>query len=590
MLEFGEKRIVRLGGRTKSDRIGSYQLGSLVASKGRRDDTSARRIQQVDAQMHQRREMISQAVEVFVNPIQWRSPNGGVEWVLESIHAAEYDFLSVPELCTQDGFEMVVPGKNRSLTPDFLWEAWKAGKEFPQILLPYVQEFSDEMDEFWRRPLGERRDFVLQVEREVLAPTRAHLHQLVNDFMDLQRERNALNQEKYMEILRHARIIGATTSGAARYRELLSEVSPSFVIVEEAGEVLEAHILASLSADTKHLVLIGDHRQLRPKVETHSLTAVSGSGYNLDISLFERLVLGELPSATLAVQHRMRPSISRIIREQTYPNLIDHESVHKYPNLMGVTHNVVFIDHDQKEDGELDSTFGQTRSTTTKSNQHEAVLCVEIVRFFLLQGYAKDRIVVLTPYLGQLFKIIGEVKQNLKDVEAFVSEQDMDKFEGEEYDNLENQRAKERVGSVRCSSVDNYQGEESDIVIISLVRSNAKGSIGFLKEAQRVNVLLSRARHGMILVGNSKTLVLGGKSTWSPILDMMREEGQIMNGLPTICQIHRQDDPLILSSRKQFRDYRQNGGCKRKCVYRLACGHACPLVSRKYDSIFGPIL
>ncbi|KAL7565937.1 hypothetical protein ACA910_008397 [Epithemia clementina (nom. ined.)] len=582
MLDFGEKSIARLGGRSKSDRAGQYEIRSLASSKARRDEVTTSRIKQVDAQMHQKREAISATIEVLEEPVSWDSPDGGLEWVLENM--AEYEFLRVPDQEDEYGFHMVGHRGKKALSADFLWKTWVKGKDFPQFMLPYIREFSDAMNEFWRRPLQARHDFAVQVEREVLASTRTALHALVNEFMDLQRERHALSQDTYLQILRDARIIGATTSGAARYRELLSEVSPSIVIVEEAGEVLEAHILASLAVDTKHLVLIGDHKQLRPKVETHKLTAVSGSGYNLDISLFERLVLGGLPSTTLAVQHRMRPSISRIIRERTYPSLLDHESVYEYPDVRGLTHNLVFIDHDHKEDGELDESQDHNRSSTTKANQYEAMLCVEIVRFLLLQGYAKDRIVVLTPYLGQLFKIIGEMKHQLKDVEAYVSEQDLDKFEGEEYDKLEEERAKQRGGSVRCSSVDNYQGEESDIVVVSLVRSNSKGSVGFLKEPQRVNVLLSRARHGMILIGNANTLVSGsGKGTWGPIFDLLNEEGQVMKGLPTVCQVHRNDDPILLSSRQQFRAYRPNGGCTRKCNYRLGCGHVCPMCCHPTD-------
>jgi hypothetical protein len=62
------------------------------------------------------------------------------------------------------------------------------------------------------------------------------------------------------------------------------------VVVEEAGEVLEAHLLACLSKHTEHLLLIGDHEQLRPKVERYELQAASGRGHDLDVSLFEALV------------------------------------------------------------------------------------------------------------------------------------------------------------------------------------------------------------------------------------------------------------------------------------------------------------
>lgn len=84
------------------------------------------------------------------------------------------------------------------------------------------------------------------------------------------------------------------------------------VIVEEAAEVLEAHILTSLSSSTQHLILIGDHEQLRPKPFEYSLQVDSGKGFNLDLSLFERLIrMLRYPHATLQTQRRMRPDFSR---------------------------------------------------------------------------------------------------------------------------------------------------------------------------------------------------------------------------------------------------------------------------------------
>jgi superfamily I DNA and/or RNA helicase len=93
------------------------------------------------------------------------------------------------------------------------------------------------------------------------------------------------------------------------------------MVVEEAGEVLEAHVLASLAPDMEHLIQIGDHEQLRPKMETHELCVASGCGLNYDLSMFERLVRQlSFPVATLSEQRRMRPSISRLIAP-IYPHL-----------------------------------------------------------------------------------------------------------------------------------------------------------------------------------------------------------------------------------------------------------------------------
>ena len=83
-----------------------------------------------------------------------------------------------------------------------------------------------------------------------------------------------------------ALIVAMTTTGAARYHQVLRDIGPKIVVVEEAAEVLEAHIVSALSAQCEHLILIGDHVQLKPSTTVHTLA----KDYQLDMSLFERLV------------------------------------------------------------------------------------------------------------------------------------------------------------------------------------------------------------------------------------------------------------------------------------------------------------
>jgi len=428
---------------------------------------------------------------------------------------------------------------------------------------------------------------IVKWKKELLQPIADELRTIVAELATLQQERQSLSRDGELEILKHARIVGATTSGAAKYREILSVVAPDVVLVEEAGEVLEAHVLTSLAEATEekggctHLIMIGDHEQLRPKVEQYRLTSASGRGHSLDCSLFERLIQEGHPFATLNVQRRMRPSISALIRAQTYPSLIDHESVCEFPDLRGVTENVMFIDHRMPEDG-IDAA-----ESKSKANFREAELCVEIVKYFLLQGYRTDQIVVLTPYLGQLAHLITLIQKNLREITILVGERDaleLERLEESVVVDLDN-RSQTREKAIRCSSIDNFQGEEADIIVASLVRSNERGSIGFMKAPQRVNVLLSRARHGMVLVGNSATLKITeeGRAVWDPILEHPSFSGHIFEGLPTVCQLHPKDEPVYLSEQSQFRELRPNGGCQRPCDYRLNCGHGCPMMCHPTD-------
>lgn len=147
------------------------------------------------------------------------------------------------------------------------------------------------------------------------------------------------------------------------------------MIVEEAAEVLEAHIISSLTKHCKHLILIGkiillinhithmigilevikfnsisyfivfrhkgDHKQLRPSNAVYKLA----KEFHFDISLFERMVNSDVPYYALGEQHRMRPEVSSLITPSIYPNLLDHVSVLNRPHIRGVNKDIFFLNH-----------------------------------------------------------------------------------------------------------------------------------------------------------------------------------------------------------------------------------------------------
>lgn len=102
----------------------------------------------------------------------------------------------------------------------------------------------------------------------------------------LAKERRELTEAAQLSALRGAAIVGMTTTGATKYQALISALEAEVIVVEEAAEVLEAHLVAVLTRATRHLILIGDHMQLRPGTAVYDLAR----NYNLDVSLFERLV------------------------------------------------------------------------------------------------------------------------------------------------------------------------------------------------------------------------------------------------------------------------------------------------------------
>jgi len=252
-----------------------------------------------------------------------------------------------------------------------------------------------------------------------------------------------------------------TTSGAAKYHSMLQRIAPKIVIIEEAAEVMEAHIITSLSRNTKHTILIGDHKQLRPKTTVFKLARE----YNLGISLFERMVINRMDCKQLCIQHRMRPEIASLTKRIYDHEIIDHDFVCNFDDISGVSHNLFFIDHCEPEI--------EVRGLQSFSNPHEAGFLVALCRYLLLQGYKPEQITVLTMYTGQLLELKNRMPRN-----PFLG--------------------------VRVCVVDNFQGEENDIILLSLVRSNSK--IGFLEEPNRICVALSRARQGFYCIGNFNLL------------------------------------------------------------------------------------
>jgi superfamily I DNA and/or RNA helicase len=95
-----------------------------------------------------------------------------------------------------------------------------------------------------------------------------------------------LKYEQNMIVIRRRNVIGMTTTGAEKHRKIIESIDPQIVVIEEAAEVLESHVITSLTRSTDHLILIGDHQQLRPNPSVCELA----KKFDLDVSLFERMI------------------------------------------------------------------------------------------------------------------------------------------------------------------------------------------------------------------------------------------------------------------------------------------------------------
>ena len=357
---------------------------------------------------------------------------------------------------------------------------------------------------------------------------RVEIHHAERAYEQLCEELREVQFEEEEQVIRQATVVGMTTSGAARYHSVLQRIAPKIVVIEEAAEVMEAHIITSLSHNTKHTILIGDHKQLRPKAAVYELARK----YNLEVSLFERMVLNSMDCKRLSIQHRMRPEIATLTKRIYDHEIVDHDSVCNFPPISGLRHNLFFIDHCQPEK--------LIRGLQSYSNHHEAEFLVALCKYLLLQGYERKQITILTMYTGQLLLLQEKMPRRA--------------FEG-----------------VKVCAVDNFQGEENDIILLSLVRSNSEGRIGFLGESNRICVALSRARQGFYCIGNFNLLKSHCK-LWKEICGDLKEKEAIGDNLQLICKRHKN-----VTNVRWAREFKQCelGGCTMPCGDRLECGHAC---------------
>ncbi|KAL4988395.1 P-loop containing nucleoside triphosphate hydrolase protein [Aspergillus falconensis] len=469
-----------------------------------------------------------------------------------------------------DGMTLVGKGGN-ILSSQFLYDRWAQGKHYP---LPSFSHLSTEARQIWVMDKSLRQEKIASWKEKLLEEQVINVQGLMARLDRCQENLSEVWSERTRNVLLSKRLIGCTTTAAAMNARILSAISPGIVLLEEAGEILESHVLTAIGTHTKQLIMIGDHQQLRPKINDYALSVEKGSGYDLNRSLFERLVVSGYPHSTLAKQHRMAPEISALVRRLTYPDLLDSDKTKNRAAPRGLQNRVMFIDHSQPEgllhgvsDRDGDSGKG------SKQNPFEVKLVLKIVRYLGQQGYGTDKLVVLTPYLGQLHLLREELS---KETDPVLN--DLDSYDLVRAGLMSYASAQHVKRPIKLSTIDNYQGEESDIVIATLTRSNMDGDIGFMSAPQRLNVLLSRARDVLIMIGNSKTFINSrkGKEVWKPFFDQLQASGYLYDGLPAKCKQHPQRT-AVLQTPEDFDKVCPDGGCDEPCGTKLNCGlHDCP--------------
>ena len=257
-------------------------------------------------------------------------------------------------------------------------------------------------------------------------------------------------------------------------------VCSGFYLLDEVGQGTEPQTIIPLShaAPGARVVMIGDHKQLPP-------TVLSGEATfnDLQTSLFQRLC--ETPGfkrCMLEVQYRMHPTIARWPSYALYDGMLSNGDVTLRLSPPGgfpwpKDCAIAFVHVEGRE---------QTEGTSFE-NPHQVSAVCHICKLFRDAGYAPRDIAVMTWYDGQ--------RKALR-------------------------RTLSRDWTV--ASVDSYQGQERNITILSTVRSNAKSQIGFVDDPRRLNVAVTRARRGCVIVGDYETLQIGDQDgAWNSLLQYL---------------------------------------------------------------------
>jgi hypothetical protein len=328
-------------------------------------------------------------------------PSLSFEDIIEFLEFSEdgsnfYNAFQVPK--TDSNFT-VVGKKGKEIQQSYLFDRWKQGLDPGNIKRLLTREEYG----VWAMIPSDRTALLRSWEKTIVRERVDTITGFVDHVDSLTERKEKLLDENKAKFIKSKRIIGCTTTAAAMYNQMIRDAEPDIVVVEEAGEILECHILAALAPTVKQLILIGDHKQLPPKINNYALSIAKGDGYDLNRSLFERLIMQGVPHTTLRKQHRMHPDISAFPRAMTYPDLLDDPKTLQREAVAGLQNRVVFVHH-QEPEGELKNVQDRRDPTvkSSKFNDFEGDMTLKCVRYLSQQGYNTEEMVVLTPYLGQL--------------------------------------------------------------------------------------------------------------------------------------------------------------------------------------------
>ncbi|KAG1461125.1 hypothetical protein G6F46_001085 [Rhizopus delemar] len=309
---------------------------------------------------------------------------------------------------------------------------------------------------------------------------------------DLRKDFRVRERRVIEEVLTNAQVTISTLNGAASRNMMNREFD--VVIIDEATQALEAECWIAL-LKAKKAILAGDHLQLPPTVKSpvkigkKMILKRKGLPTDTDLTttLFDRLLsmYNNKIKRMLMVQYRMHQKIMEFSSKELYENkLIADASVaeHVLADLPDVesTENtdMPLVIIDTSDTGLSHEVTDDAQEEQSKANELEVELAVRHIKTLLNDGLQQDQIGVITPYAFQVSKLRREIRENWPGIEV--------------------------------GTVDGFQGREKEAILLSLVRSNDIGEVGFLAEKRRLNVAMTRAKRHLCVICDSETL-LGNK-------------------------------------------------------------------------------
>ena len=307
------------------------------------------------------------------------------------------------------------------------------------------------------------------------------------------------------ELFGEARVIACTLVGSAHH--LLEGMKFGTLFIDEAAQALEAACWIPMKRASR-VILAGDHCQLPPTVK--SIAALRAG---LGKTLMERIAENKPEVVTLLkIQYRMNDEIMRFSSDWFYGGKVESAPQIKYRSVLDYDHPITWIDTSNEENqitiegGDAPEDSASVSSSESAANQNSDLNFKEqfVGESFGRINKAEAELTLLT--LAEYFTKIGKqrVLSERIDVGIISPYRAQVQYLKKLIKKYEFFKPYRRLISV--NTVDGFQGQERDVILISLVRSNDEGQIGFLKDLRRMNVAMTRARMKLIILGNKDTM------------------------------------------------------------------------------------